>query len=104
MKNYVPLEKRSKKAQKEYYSSLRRTWGFTDPVTKSVRSRKKYRRTDEKRRTAREINSSPGPSFMASAGNIVLTAPVNAASALFFGKKVQKRTFRKALHFQKYIK
>lgn len=84
MKNYVPLEKRSKKAQKEYYSSLRRTWGITDPVTKSVRSRKKYKRTDEKRRTAREINSSPGPSFMASAGNIALTVSVNAVLSLPF--------------------
>lgn len=104
MKNYIPLEKRSKKAQKEYYSSLRRTWGITDPVTKSVRSRKKYKRTDEKRRTAREMDSSSGPSFMTSVGNIGLTAPVNAASALFFRKKVQKRTFRKALYSQKYIK
>ena len=84
MKNYIPLEKRSKKAQKGYYSSLRRTWGITDPVTKSVRSRKKYRRTDEKRRTARETGSSPGPSFMVSAGNIALTASVNAVLSLPF--------------------
>lgn len=87
MKSYIPLEKRSKKAQKEYYSSLRRTWGITDPVTKSVRSRKKYRRTDEKRRTAREINSSPGPSFMVSDGNITLTVPVSAVSVLSFWKE-----------------
>ena len=87
MKSYIPLEKRSKKAQKEYYSSLRRTWGITDPVTKSVRSRKKYRRTDEKRRTAREMDSSSGSSFMVSAGNITLTVPVNAASALSFWKE-----------------
>lgn len=87
MKSYIPLEKRSKKAQKEYYSSLRRTWGITDPVTKSVRSRKKYRRTDEKIRTAREMDSSSGPSFMVSAKNITLTVPVNAASALSFWKE-----------------
>lgn len=33
MKKYVTIDKRSKKAQKEYYSKLRGTWGELNPVT-----------------------------------------------------------------------
>ena len=48
MKKYVSLDKRSKKAKKEYYSKMRSTWGEFDPVTKSVPSAKTYDRKNEK--------------------------------------------------------
>lgn len=50
MKQYVPIDKRSKKAQKDYYSKQRHTWGELNPVTRSVPSRKVYNRNKEKRR------------------------------------------------------
>lgn len=49
MKQYVPINKRSKKAQKEYYSKQRRTWGELNPVTRSVPSGKTYNRNKNKR-------------------------------------------------------
>lgn len=50
MKKYVVLEKRSKKAQREYHSKQRATWGELNPVTRSVPSGKVYNRRKEKRR------------------------------------------------------
>ena len=50
MKQYVTIDKRSKKAQKEYYSKQRHTWGELNPVTRSVPSGKVYNRKKEKRR------------------------------------------------------
>jgi hypothetical protein len=50
MKPYVSIDKRSKKAQKEYYSRQRRTWGEMNPATRSVPSGKIYNRKMEKRR------------------------------------------------------
>ena len=50
MKPYVTIDKRSKKAQKEYYSKQRHTWGELNPVTRSVPSGKVYNRKKEKRR------------------------------------------------------
>lgn len=44
MKQYVSIDKRSKKAQKEYYSKQRHTWGELNPVTRSVPSGKVYNR------------------------------------------------------------
>ena len=38
MKQYVTLDKRSKKAQREYYAKQRTTWGELNPVTRSVPS------------------------------------------------------------------
>ena len=49
MKQYVPINKRSKKAQKEYYSKLRITWSELNPVTRSVPSGKTYNRNKNKR-------------------------------------------------------
>ena len=51
MKKYVSLDKRSKKAQREYYATHRRTWGEINPVTRSVPSGKTYNRKKEKQRT-----------------------------------------------------
>lgn len=50
MKQYVTVDKRSKKAQKEYYSKQRHTWGELNPVTRSVPSGKVYNRKKEKRK------------------------------------------------------
>ena len=48
MKKYVSLDKRSKKAQKEYFSEKRVTWGELNPVTRSVPSGKSYNRKKDK--------------------------------------------------------
>ena len=53
MSKYVSLDKRSKKAQKEYHSKQRRTWGEINPVTRSVPSGKAYNRKKEKRGSAK---------------------------------------------------
>ena len=50
LKQYVTIDKRSKKAQKEYYSRQRHTWGELNPVTRSVPSGKVYNRKKEKHR------------------------------------------------------
>ena len=59
MKKYVSLDKRSKKAQKEYYSKQRLTWGVLNPVTRSVPSGKTYNREkdkQERRRIGKEFS------------------------------------------------
>ena len=50
LKQYVTIDKRSKKAQKEYYSRQRHTWRELNPVTRSVPSGKVYNRKKEKHR------------------------------------------------------
>ena len=55
MKKYVSLDKRSKKAKREFYSERRRTWGDVNPVTRSVPSGKTYNRKKEKRKIDREL-------------------------------------------------
>jgi hypothetical protein len=67
MKQYVSLDKRSKKAQKEYYAKQRRTWGVLNPVTRSVPSGKTYNRNkdkQERRRIGREFESGLDADFM----------------------------------------
>ena len=53
MNKYVSLDKRSKKAQREYHTKQRRTWGELNPVTRSVPSGKTYNRKKEKQRLLR---------------------------------------------------
>ena len=55
MSKYVSLDKRSKKAQKEYHSKQRRTWGELNPVTRSVPNGKAYNRKKEKDRISKEF-------------------------------------------------
>lgn len=50
MKQYVSIDKRSKKAKKEYYSKQRITWGELNPATKSFPNGKAYNRKKEKQR------------------------------------------------------
>lgn len=54
---YVPLNKRSKKAQREYYAEQRATWGDIKPVTRIFPNGKAYDRTRE-RRKANELAKS----------------------------------------------
>ena len=53
MNKYVSLDKRSKKAQREYHAKQRRIWGELNPVTRSVPSGKTYNRRKEKQRLLR---------------------------------------------------
>ena len=67
MKKYVSIDKRSKKAQKEYYSKKRITWGEFNPVTRSVPSGKTYNREKDKqegRRIGREFSDGFDADFL----------------------------------------
>jgi hypothetical protein len=41
---YVPLDKRSKRSQKEYYAAQRKDWGGINPVTRKTPNLKAYNR------------------------------------------------------------
>ena len=45
MMKYVPLEKQSKKAQKEHHDRQRGSWNGVVPVTRVVPDKKKYERS-----------------------------------------------------------
>ena len=70
MSKYVSLDKRSKKAQKEYHSKQRRTWGDLNPVTRSVPNGKAYNRKKEKERISKEFRDGFGADsfFVANGG------------------------------------
>ena len=57
MKQYVTLNKRSKKAQKGYHAKQRGTWGELNPVTKSVPNGKVYNRNKEKQKIGGEFRN-----------------------------------------------
>ena len=44
MKKFVPLEKRSKRQQREWYKARRKTWGDFSPVTRRPENPKAYKR------------------------------------------------------------
>lgn len=48
LKQYVTIDKRSKKAQKEHYASMRQTWGGLNPVTRTMPNGKAYNRKKDK--------------------------------------------------------
>lgn len=67
MKQYITIDKRSKKAQKEYYAKQRGTWGVLNPVTRSVPSGKTYNRNkdkQERRRIGREFSDGFDADFL----------------------------------------
>jgi len=67
MKQYVSIDKRSKKAQKEYYAKQRLTWGVLNPVTRSVPSGKIYNRKKDKQeslRIGKEFNNGFDADFL----------------------------------------
>ena len=45
---YVPLEKQSKKAQKEHHDRQRGSWNGVVPVTRLIPDKKKYERSRAK--------------------------------------------------------
>lgn len=49
MSKYITLDKMNKKQKREYYSSLRGTWGEFSPVTRKVKNGKAYDRNKIKR-------------------------------------------------------
>lgn len=51
MVQFVPLNKRNKKAQKEYHAKQRSSWYGLNPVTRTVPSGKVYDRKRMKRAT-----------------------------------------------------
>jgi len=46
---YVPLEKQSKRKQKEYHAKQRGDWGNINPITRKVENAKLYNRKKSKR-------------------------------------------------------
>lgn len=55
MTQMVPLDKRSKRAQKEYHAKQRGPWHGLCPVTRTVESRKRYDRNRVKRADRRTV-------------------------------------------------
>lgn len=52
--SYISVDKRSKKAQKEYYAAMRQTWNGLNPVTRTVPNGKAYNRKKAKYKVCRE--------------------------------------------------
>ena len=48
METYIPLEKRSKRAQKEYHAAQRGSWNGINPVSRIVPNKTKYNRKKQK--------------------------------------------------------
>ena len=46
---YVPLEKRSKRQQKEFHDMQRRGWGELNPITRKTANQKVYNRKKSER-------------------------------------------------------
>ena len=72
MKQYVTLDKRSKKAQREYYAKQRTTWGELNPVTRSVPSGKAYNRKKEKQRIGVEFRNGFDADFLRSLSDLLI--------------------------------
>ena len=51
---YVPIEKQSKRKQKEFHSTQRKDWGGLNPVTRKVPDLKAYDRKKSKHRYRHE--------------------------------------------------
>lgn len=60
MKQYIPIDKRSKKVQKEYHTRKRRTWGGLNPVTRTMPNGKAYNRNKDKQERRRIGSESSG--------------------------------------------
>ena len=55
MTQLIPLDKRSKKAQREYHAKQRGSWYGLNPITRTVQSRKTYDRARVKQADRRDI-------------------------------------------------
>lgn len=58
MAQMVPLSKRSKKVQKEYYTKQRGSWHGLNPITRTVPSGKVYDRNRVKRTVRNALGES----------------------------------------------
>ena len=56
MQKYIPLQKRSKKLQKEHHKAQRAGWGEISPVTRVSKKKNKYDRKIRKALDRREMN------------------------------------------------
>ena len=62
MDKFVPIDKQSKKKQKEFNAKQRKTWGEFSPVTRTVPNEKVYNRKKlkaDERRNSRDFRSEP---------------------------------------------
>lgn len=50
---FVPLNKRSKKAQREFYAQKRGSWYGVNPISQTIQNRKAYDRARAKQSTRR---------------------------------------------------
>ena len=57
MQKYIPLQKRSKKLQKEYNKAQRADWGEISPVTRVSKKKNKYDRKIRKAMDRKEMNT-----------------------------------------------
>ena len=48
---YIPLEKQSKRKQKEFHQTQRRDWGSFSPITRKTENGKAYNRKKSKQRS-----------------------------------------------------
>lgn len=55
MTQLVPLDKRSKKAQREYHAKQRGSWHGVNPITRAVQNRKTYGRARVKQADRRDL-------------------------------------------------
>ena len=58
MKKFIPLNKMSKKKQREFHRLSRRDWGGISPVTRKEKNPKAYNRAAEKRKGAAQKRDS----------------------------------------------
>ncbi len=55
MTKLIPLDKRSKKAQREHHAKRRGSWHGLNPITRTVQSRKTYDRARVKQADCRNL-------------------------------------------------
>ena len=55
MTQLIPLDKRSKKTQREYHAKQRGSWYGLNPITRTVQSRKTYDRARVKQADRRDF-------------------------------------------------
>lgn len=55
MMQLVPLNKRSKKAQRQFYAERRGSWYGTNPVSRAIQNRKAYDRARVKQGDRRDL-------------------------------------------------
>lgn len=48
MSDFIPFDKLSKKAKKEFYDKKRKSWGTLNPVTRKPENPKAYKRSKKK--------------------------------------------------------